>query len=375
MSANTLTNLIPTIYKAADIVSREMVGMIPAVTLHPGAEAIAKDQPVRFQIVPSMTSIDVTPAAATPDPAGQNIGSDTMTIDKSKAVLFPWTGEESLSIRDQYGKTLQDQFAQAFRTLTNEMESDLTALYVHASRAYGTAGTAPFGSTLADSAQALKILQDNGAPMSDLQMVLNTAGGAALRTLGQLTKANEAGNDDMLRRGVLLNQHGFAIRESVQFGLHTKGGGAGYLAAALEPIGETSLAVDTGTGTVLAGDILTAAGDTNKYVVGTALAGGIIGINENGLRQALPDTTALTVGNNYTPNMFFDRSAIHLLTRTPAMPEGGDLADDRILVTDPISGLTFSVAIYRQYHQVSYEVSIAWGVKAVKSEHIGLILG
>ena len=34
-----------------------------------------------------------------------------------------------------------------------------------------------------------------------------------MRTLGQLTKANEADDHTLLRRGVLLDVHGFAIRE------------------------------------------------------------------------------------------------------------------------------------------------------------------
>lgn len=59
----------------------------------------------------------------------------------------------------------------------------------------------------------------------------------------------------------------------------------------------------------------------------------------------------------------------------PAMPEGGDNADDVMNVTDPISGITFQIALYRQYRQVRYEVGLAWGVSSVKPAHGCLILG
>jgi hypothetical protein len=378
--ANTLTGLIPTIYEAADVVSRELTGFIPAVTLNASADAAAKDQTISYPVVGSNSAADIAAAATGPDPADTTFGVGTMSINKARGVTFYWTGEDVKSLGGNYNVILRDQFAQAMRTLVNEVETDLAALYVGASRAYGTAGTAPFASDLSDPANIRKILADNGAGMGDLQLVIDTTAGAKLRTLAQLTKANEAGSAGLLNRGVLMDLHGFQIRESAKVKTHTKGTGTGYAVNLLAgyAIGATSIAADTGSNTIVAGDILTnsqSGRDANKYVVKTALTGGSVVLNDPGIRAAWVDNDTLAVGANYTANMAFARSAIHLLARVPAMPAGGDSADDVMVVTDPASGLSFQVAMYRQRRRIAYEVGLAWGVKAVKPEHIATLLG
>jgi hypothetical protein len=52
-----------------------------------------------------------------------------------------------------------------------------------------------------------------------------------------------------------------------------------------------------------------------------------------------------------------------------------DMADDVMTVTDPVSGIAFDVAVYRQFMQLVYHVRLAWGVAAVKSNHIANLLG
>lgn len=383
--SNTITGLVPTIYNALDVVSRELVGLIPAVSSDMTYERAAVGQTVRSPVAPSSSASDITPAVTPPNDGDQTIGSVDMTISKARRVPIRWNGEEKRGLDNNgasYNVILRDQMAQAMRTLVNEVEADLAGLNVLASRAYGTAGTTPFASTLADPAQMRKILADNGAPMGDLQLIIDTSAGAAMRTLAQLTKANEAADDNLLRRGVLLDLHGFAIRESAQVKTVVAGTGAsattntaGYAVGA-----RVITLASAGTGTILAGDVITFAGDTNKYVVSSGDAdvsgGGTITLAAPGLRKAIPaSATAITLSAVSVRNMAFARSAIALATRAPALPEGGDSAVDRMLVTDPVSGLTFEVSMYAQYRQMQLEVALAWGTAMVKPEHAGILLG
>ncbi len=380
--ANTLTNLIPSLHEAMDVVSRELVGFIPAVTMDAQATRAAVGQAVISPVTPAASAGDITPAVTPPDDGDQTIGNQSITITRARRVPVRWNGEQSLGLASGPGRAniLRDQFAQAMRTLVNEVEADLAALYKTTSRAYGTAGTPPFAADLSDPAQVRKILVDNGAPETDLQLIINTTAGAKLRTLGNLTKANEAGGTELLRQGVLLDIHGFAIRESAQVKAHTKGTGTGYAVNLLAgyAVGSTAIALDTGSNTILAGDILTnsqAGRDTNKYVVTTALAAGALELGAPGIRVAWVDNDTVAVGNSYTANMAFHRSALVLAARAPALPEEGDMADDRTIVTDPRSGLSFEIALYKQYRQIQYEVSLAWGCANMNQAHTALLLG
>lgn len=377
--ANTLTNLIPTIYTAADTVARELTGFIPAVYRNSSAARAALNETILYPVTGAMTASDISASATGPDPADQTVGNGTMSISKSRSVTFHWTGEEQIGLKNAgfYAQILQDQFSQAMRTLCNEVEGDLGDLYKMSSRAYGTAGTTPFATAndYTDASELIRILKDNGAPGSDIQIIINTAAGAKLR--GKQAAAADAGSDSILRQGILLDIHGASIRESAYVKAHTKGTGASYVTNGATAEGVMDIALITGSGTVLAGDVAAFAADTaNKYIVGTGVAAaGTISLNQPGARMTIPTGNALTLGASYAANLAFHRSAIHLITRAPAMPEGGDAADDVIEVTDPRSGLAFQIAMYRQRRRVAFEVGLAWGVKAVKSPFIATLLG
>jgi len=379
--ANTLTNLIPTLYQAIDIVSREITGFIPAVKVNASAEGAAVDESIRVPVTGQTQTYNVSPGTTAPDNGDQTIDNVEIKITKSKMVPIRWNGEEQLGFSNNgtYNKVLSDQMVQAMRLLVNEVEADIAGTYKSASRAYGTAGTTPFASSLGDAAQARKMLLDNGAPMVDLQLVVDSVAGANLRSLTHLTHANEAGTDATLRRGTLLDLMGFAVRESAQVASHTAGSATGTVTvnnASNYGKGATSIAWDTATAAALkAGDVLTFGTDTNKYILSADNTATPLVLNKPGLVKGVNDNTAVAIGNGYTANLAFHRDAIQLVTRAPAMPNGGDMADDVMSITDPVSGLSFQVAVYREYHRVKFEIGLAWGVKLIKPEHAVILLG
>lgn len=382
--ANTLTSIVPTMFAGLDTVSRELIGFIPAVQRDTAMARAAVGQTVTVPVVPAATGGNVTPGSVPPDDGDVIVGSQSILISKAKYSPVRWNGEEQLLIgpTGQYNKVLADQFAQAMRWLANQIEVDLyTAAYKAASRAYGTAGTTPFGTAgdLTDFAGLNQILDVNGAPGFGRRLVVGPA--ARFNLEGKqsvLFKANEAATDALLRRRVLNEIMGFAIGYSAGLGVLTKGTGASYTSSAAGfAVGTTSIPIITGTGTVLAGDSVTFAGDTNKYVVKTGVAApGTIVLNAPGLLQAIPaSATAMTIGSNFIANVAFTPNALVLAARAPAMPDGGDSAEDRMSITDPVSGISFEISLYREYRRIRYEVALAWGVGVVKPEHIAILLG
>ena len=388
--ANTLSNLIPDVYAALDVVSRELVGFIPAVARDAQVDRVALNQTLRTPVtLANSAGLNISAGMSLPSQADQTVSNKSLTISKTRAFPFSWSGEEQYSVNQGPGylNIRQDQIAQALRAAVNEVETDIAvAAYKGASRAYGTAGTTPFATNLGESAQIRKILDDNGAPASDRSLVMNTTAGASIRTLlNNPLNANTSLNGDLTAQGVILDLNGFKFRESAQVATVAAGAMASATTTnAALTVGQTVLPLATaGTGVVAAGDIITLANDTNKYVVTSVsfagsnpASGDSITIAAPGLQVAQSAATrAITVVATSARNVGFSRNAIVLATRLPMLPAEGDLAIFREVVVDDRSGLAFEVAAYPGFRMVTYHVSLAWGVTVFKPEHTAVLLG
>lgn len=379
--ANVLTDLAADIYKAADIVGRELVGVIPSATINSDAtDRAAQGDTIRSFVTRSATVTTVTPSMTIPEGTDQTVDSKTMSLSNTASVQIPWTGEDMKHVNNGAGfETIYgDQIKQAMRAISNQIEAAVaTDVANNASRAFGTAGTTPFASNFAEVAEIRQILVDNGMPSNDgmATIVMNSVAGTNLRQLASLQQANTAGSTDLLRQGTLLDLQGLMIKESAGVSSHTKGTGASYITDGTYAVGATAITVDGGTGTVLAGDVVTFAGDTNKYVVTGALSGGVVTLAAPGLRASLADGVALTVGASHTANIAFHKAAVEVGMRPMAQPNGGDAAVDRLTVQDPVSGLVFEVAAYKGYNKAMFDVSCLYGYKTWKPEFAAVLLG
>lgn len=377
--SNTLTALQPLLFSVAQEVSMEPFGAISAINSTFDDKNVAKGDKVKVPVAPALAGADFTPAATSSTGDDATAGDVEVEITKSRKTTMHLTGEQIQSLENggNYDEWIRQMIGQGMRTLRNEAETDcFGAIYQGASRATGTAGTNPFGSALTPLADVRKILRDNGAPMADLQFVGDTTSEANLLKLGVVLDASQAGSDEERRAGVIRRQYGFEMRTSAAAELHTAGTGSSYVsnAGTTEPLGETSIEVDGGTGTILAGDIITQADDAvNNYVVNGALSGGAFTIGRPGLIDVdIDDGDAITVGGDYTPNVAFERGAIVGVMRPPLIPANPTIS--QVAISDS-SGLTYLLLDISQYGQRTWELHLAWGFKAVQSEHIAILMG
>ncbi|MBP5699086.1 MAG: P22 coat - protein 5 family protein [Alphaproteobacteria bacterium] len=378
---NVLTNMIPALYQALDVVSRELVGFIPSVARDSSAERAALNEDIIVPISVPHSLVDVAPAMAVPEPSDFTVDNTVIKITNSKSYSFGLNGEEYRGLDNGVGasKILQGNIEQGLRTLCNQIEADI-ALEAgnNAGHVYGTAGTAPFGSNLGDAAEIRKLLDDAGTPAGERSLVINTSAGVNLRKLTQLTNVDNAGTSMTLRQGELLDLFGMSLKESAGIKEFAAGNATGLTVAAATA-GATKLKASAVTsGALKVGDVITIAGDSTKYMV-TEIPASLAANAEFGIAPALQKdaaaNAAVTVAANSVRNVAFTRGAIQLVTRAPALPGGKDAAIDNYMLTDPRSGLSFEVRVYEGYRKMRMELACAWGVKTIKPEHVAALLG
>jgi hypothetical protein len=391
MANNTLSGLIVTIYTALNTIAREQIGMIPAVRKfsYPGKK-VAQNEPITYPVVPAFgTPSAISASNIISDPDGIVVGNGTMYMDQVNAISWGWNGEEATGLGNSgiFATTQEDAFKQAFRAHANQIEAALAAQYVYASRAVGTQGTVPFAT--ADDLSGLSaprlVLENNGMWFANkMKMVLTNSAMERMRAKqGIVFKANEAGTQERQTSGVVARLEGWDLHQSGQLSQHTSGAGTGYTTngASAKAVVAPVVAQNpcSGTGSILAGDVITVADESPayQYVVQTINAGNtILTLNQPGVFSTggWGGSKAITDVASYTPSMCFNEDAIVLVSALPNLPEGGDQAVARMTVQDPISGLLFEVSEYKGYRKIIYVVAAAWGVKTVKSEGLALLI-
>ncbi|MGL5004679.1 MAG: P22 coat - protein 5 family protein [Casimicrobium sp.] len=374
---NIFTALQPVLYSAAQDVSNEPFGVVSAIAASFDDKGVAIGDKVRVPIAPTAVTSDYVPAMTTAAGADATAANVEVEITANKSVTWHLTGEQLRSLENggNDNEWVRQMVAQGMRALRNGAEiACATAIKEGASRAVGTAGTNPFASDINIIPDVRKILFDNGAPMADLQLCIDSTAGTSARKLGIIQQAYQAGTDQERRSGDLMRQFGFSIRESAGIQLHTKGTGASYVTSGATAPAVRNVALVTGTGTVLAGDVVTFAADgANKYVVNAGVAvPGTITLGRPGARATIATGNALTVGNNYVPNLAFERNAVVGIMRPPVMPPNP--LHQTTLISDSM-GMTYLLVQIAGDGMATWRLHLAYGFKVVQGEHVALVMG
>lgn len=375
--SNTLTDIASALYAGANIVAQEPCGFIDAVKTDFSDKKVALNETVKVPYSGSATVGDYTPAMTTTAGTDATAASVSVTVDSSKQVSWNLTGEEMLALQNASVDKIwaTDKIAEGCRALRNKHELDLfSAVYKEAFQAYGTAGTNPFASNIDPLADVKRLLVDRGCPQSDLQCVIDSTSYANLLKLDLIQQSQQAGNSEMRATGVLNNFFGFQMRTSGQISAHTKGTGSGYLLDGAEAIGQTTITVDTGSGTILAGDVITHASDsTYKYIVATGIAAaGDFVLSRPGLLIAGADDDAVTVGNNYTPNPCFHRAAVVSVNRAPVIPPSPLIKQ---LVISDVKGYSYLLCEIVGDGMVTWRLHLVYGSKVIVPGFIVNLMG
>jgi len=378
--ANVFTALQPVLFSAARVVGRELTGFSAAVDRNFNDKNVAKGGTVKVPVVPALTSSTTTTSNVFPTGNDRTLTSRDLTLNNAEEVSWHTTAEEERSLGN--GGNADDIFVQTveqgIRTLVNRIEEDLgVTADLACTQGQGTAGTDPFASNLNATADFKKILDDLGAPQVDRSMVIGTTSGASIRK--QITAGMLQGSDAQVggvRSGEILNLNGFSIKESAGVANHVSGTGAGYLVNGTPALGDTSIPVDTGSGTILAGDMVSFDSATGLYGVKTDFVATNMILQDPGLIKQLTlpiDDDTITITGNHVANIAMQRSALVSVVRPALQPIGGGI--EQMTITDSQTGWSFLLLRVVQDGQVSYFMRVVYDAFAPNPEFLAKIIG
>lgn len=366
--ANVLTAVMPKLLATGLMALREQAIMPRLVNRGYDTIAGQKGSTIDVPIPSAIAAQDVTPANTPPNTGDISPTSVPITLNNWKEAPFYLTDKDMLEAMEG---TIPMQASEAVKSLANAVNTSILGQYVSFFGFTGTPGTTPFASDVTAATQARKLLNKQLAPMDPRYIVLDPE--AEANALGLQPISNQSWrvglNESAIVSGMISRTLGFDWFMHQLAPTHVAGVGAGYLVnTGTAAVGDKTVVVDTGTGALKVGDIITFAGSTQTYVITAAYAGGSGTIAfYPGLKAAPADNAAITVAASHTVNLAFHRDAIAFATRP--LENMGDGLGSRILsAVDPESGLTLRLEVTREHKRVRWSYDILYGTAVVRPE-------
>lgn len=378
--ANTITNILPKILARGLLALREQAVMPRLVNLDYSNESAQKGDTIDVPIPSSLTVSDTVPSNVLEAPADSAPTKVQISLNNWKKVNFHLTDKQLVEI-DKNEHFIPMQMSEAVRALSNQINLTVLQEFKGVYGFVGTAGTTPFGSNVTDATNARKVLNQQLCPRDNRRMVLDFDAEANALALAEFQRVNESGDIGVKREGEIGRKFGFDIFTDDQVVTHTAGGSGTPLVNGALAVGDTSVAIDgmSGTSGFVVGDVVTFAGHAQTYaitVAPTASSGAQTVTVSPAIKAIVADNASVTKKASHTVNLAFHRDAFALAMRPLTSETAGDAYGNNIVsMTDPVTGLSMRLEVYRQYKQVVYELDALWGVKLIRPEYAVRIAG
>lgn len=374
--ANTLDDLMPKILAGALETLRGTTMGPQLVNSDYSDEAQEKGKEIEVPTPSAVSVIDVVPAATAPNPADRDESTVKVPLSYWREAPFYLTNKDIAEVMDG---TVPMIMGEAVKSLAEDINK---TIYIEAYKGtynfVGTPGTTPFASSDAEARDARKLLNNARCLNRDRMLVLDTDADANAGGLDIFQRADASGSAETLETGRIGMKRNFSWYYDQDMPFHTAGTGTGYLVnQANVAVGDTTVIVDTGTGTIVEGDVFTVAGDSQTYVA-KSFASNVVTFSPPA-KTAFADNAAITIKGDHAINLAFQRNAIALAMRPPsnAMLQQleRELSMRTLTMTDPISGIPLKLTVRGEYERIRWGVSALWGTKPVRESCIVRIAG
>lgn len=370
--ANDLTALVPKLISGAQKTLRENTIMPylvnKAYSPAPGVRGSTVDVPIPAPI-PARA---VTSASAFPTDTNEFTPTTVpIAMDQWFVADFSLNDKEKLEVMDGI---MPMNVQEALKSLGNVVDAYLLGLYKKFYGMVGTPGTTPFATTVDVAVDARRLLNQQLAPMSDRNAVLDPFAEANALKLAPFRDTSQSSDNRPIIEGQIGRKYGVDWFMDQLVKTHTAGTGATIVMESAADAGDEIVALTAAADgqTLKIGDILTFAGHTQQYVVtANATLDATDPVNVHiypALKAAVADAAAVAKAASHVANLMFNRNAIALASRPMEGTVEPGLGVIVSTVIDPATQLAMRLQIQRQYMQTLYSFDILFGANVIRPE-------
>lgn len=375
--SNVLSALLPTLFTQALPTLRNTCAASRVVNKSWSEAAAEKGQIISIPIGSDVAVTDVTPGPYAPDPGSISPTTATIPLDQWKEAAFTLSEKE---VADSIAGVAPMQLQNAVKALAEGANAFILAQHKKIYGVVGTAGTTPFAS-VSDAINARKLLAKQKAPTNDRAMIINPDAEASAMSLANFNQYLQSADPSVIQKGDLGEKLGFTWLMDQQVATHVSTpltSGAATINATSAGANTVSIAKATNPSPLVAGDIITFAGDSQTYTVVADVTLAVGNTNVQilpALQVSQAGGAAVSLIGSHVVNLAMHRDCIGFASRALADDDFGNSQEDSYTDADPVSGLVMRVSFRKEYRRTRFSVDMLYGAACVRPELGVRVLG